>query len=136
VPDLIYVDTSALLDRVLGQESHRAIAAAMRAQAEQGGRLVSSRVTHLEARSIQVREEIAGRSTGSLGVLVSQVIALPVTEEVWDAAHDIAMHVRTLDALHLATCRLIGGVLLASDQQLLIAASALGITIHPASRSA
>lgn len=131
--DLLYVDTSALLDRVLGQKSHRRIASALRSHSASGGRLVASRLLHLEVRRVLIREALEGRPISSLEKLANQVIALPLSDEVWAAAHAIESHAATLDSLHLATCQLVGATLLASDEQMLRAARSLGLPIHPAS---
>ena len=131
---LLYVDTSALLDRVLGQKRHRTIARALREHGAAGGTLVASRLLHLEVRRVQVRERLAGRDVGPLQLLAEQVRPLPLTDEVWTAAFEIEQHAKTLDALHLATCKLVGAQLLATDEAMLQAARSLGLGIHPASR--
>jgi predicted nucleic acid-binding protein len=133
VPELLYVDTSALLDRALGQKRHGEIARAMREHAQAGSPLVASRLVHLEVRRIEIRERLAGRSVGELHVLADQLTPLPLTDEVWDAAFAIEHHAKTLDALHLATCLLVGARLLASDEAMLAIARLVGIDVHPAS---
>jgi predicted nucleic acid-binding protein len=131
---LLYVDTSALLDRVLGQKQHREIARAMRSCAADGGRLVASRLLHLEVRRVQVRERLDGRSLPHLDALASQITALPLTEEVWVGAFAIEQHAKTLDALHLATCQVVGATLLSSDRAMLELANHLGIEVHSSVR--
>jgi len=133
VAALLYIDTSALLDRVLGQKRHTEIAVAMHDHGAAGGRLVSSRLLHLEARRVEVRERLAGHDLSSLAALAGQINALPVTEEVWSAAHAIEQHTRTLDSIHLATCKLVGAELLCSDAAMSNVADALGIALHPVS---
>lgn len=131
--DLLYIDTSVLLDRILGQKRHEDIAAAMHTHSRGGGRLVSSRLLQLEVRRVVVRESLNGHDLTSLTRLAEQIVALPVTEEVWSAAHQIDQHVKTLDSLHLATCRLVDATLLCSDSPMLSVAISMGITTHPAS---
>src|SRR5690625_2536077 len=58
---------------------------------------------------------------------------LPVSDQVWDDAYAIQHHVRTLDALHLATCQLVGAVLLSTDAGMLHVAQELELKVHPAS---
>lgn len=132
---LLYVDTSALLDRAFGQQRHRAIAEVLRSHAGGGGRLVSSRLMHLEARRAFVRERLRGHDARSILALADQITALPVTDEVWAAAHAIEQHAKTFDALHLATCALVGAILLSTDAGMLGVADAMGITVHPATRA-
>ena len=130
---LLYVDTSALLDRALGQKRHADIADALHDHGARGDPLVSSRLLHLEVRRVQVREGLAGHDLAGLGLLADQVVPLPLTEEVWVEAHRIEQHAKTLDALHLGTCRLVEADLLCSGAAMLEVAIALGISIHPAS---
>lgn len=135
MPALLYVDTSALLDRVLGQKRHVDIAAAMRSSALAGGRLVASRLLHLETRRVFVRERLEGRHLPALITLAGEINPLPVTEDVWAVAHGIEQHTKALDSLHLATCRLVDAELLCSDRNMLSVAAAMGIAIHAASGS-
>jgi uncharacterized protein len=130
----LYVDTSALLDRVFGQKNHTAIAAAMREQAEQEGRMVASRLLHLEARRAYVRERLAGHDVGALPILAAEIRPLPLTNEVWAEADAIEQHAKALDAIHLATCKLVGGTLLATDSNMLRVARSMGLEVHPASQ--
>lgn len=135
MPDLLYVDTSAVLDRALGQKHHREIAAALRDHSRDDGRLVASRLMHLEARRAYVRERLRGYDVSSIVDLAALINPLPVTEEVWGEAHAIDHHVKTLDAIHLSTCRLVAATLLSTDALMLDVAGAIGITLHPASRT-
>lgn len=130
----LYVDTSALLDRVFGQKNHTAIAAAMREQAAQQGRTVASRLLHLEARRAYVRERLAGHDVGALTVLAAEIRPLPLTDEVWVEAGAIDQHAKALDAIHLATCKLVGGTLLATDTNMLRVARSMGLEVHPVSQ--
>lgn len=127
--ELLYVDTSALLDRVLRQKRHKAVEAVMHAHGSRGGLFVSSRLLHLEVRRVEVRERLAGGDLGFLGELAAQIAALPVTDEVWSAAYGIEQHARTLDALHLATCELVGATLLSTDDSMVELAPVLGIEV-------
>ncbi len=52
---------------------------------------------------------------------------LPLTDEVWSAAHDIEADVRTLDALHLATCALVEARLLTSDIRMAVVTHQIGV---------
>lgn len=131
--DLLYIDTSAVLDRALKQKRHREIAAAMRDHGRGGGRLVASRLMHLEARRAYVRERLRGFDVSAIIELADQVIPLPVTEDVWAGAHAIDQHAKTLDALHLSTCKLVAATLLSTDAPMLQAAAVVGIAVHPAS---
>ena len=105
----------------------------MERQVADGGELVSSRLLHLEARRIYVREHLLGaRHASAIVDLAAEIRGLPVTDEVWEGAAAIDRHVRTLDSIHLATCHLIGADLLSSDASMVEAARHLGITVRDA----
>lgn len=133
MPKLLYVDTSAVLDIALAQKHHSSISAALVEHGKSGGRLVASRLLQLEARRAYVRESLRGNSIPSVLELAAQITALPASDQVWDEAYAIRHHVRTLDALHLATCRLVDAALLSTDAGMLQVAEALGLIVHPAS---
>lgn len=124
--DVLYLDTSAFLDRLFRQKGHGAVTDALMAAQRAGESVVSSRLLRLEARRTQLR---VGADWPAMDRQVRELHLLPVNEDVWRAASDIEVHVKTLDALHLATCRLVGARLLSSDEQLRSAAAALGVPI-------
>jgi uncharacterized protein len=121
---VIYLDTSAFLDRHLGQNNFAAIDEVVVEADRTGTPRVSSRLLHLEARRAQIRDSLVWEPVVRE---LETVELLPLDEDVWRAAHDIRVHVRTLDALHLATCSLVGATLLASDARMVAAATELGI---------
>jgi len=133
VPRLLYVDTSAVLDVALAQKHHQSILAALIEHGKSGGRLVASRLLQLEARRAYIRESLSGNSIPSVLEVAAQIMPLPVSDQVWDDAYAIQHHVRTLDALHLATCQLVGAVLLSTDAGMLHVAEELELKVHPAS---
>lgn len=130
--ELLYVDTSAVLDRALGQKHHQEIAVAMRDHGSRG-RLVASRLMHLEARRAFVRERLRGYDVSPVLELASEISPLPMDKDVWAEAHAIDHHAKTLDAIHLATCRLVDATLLTTDHAMLQVADAMGIRVHPVS---
>ncbi len=128
----LYLDASAFLRRVDADDTDaiNAIDAVVTRYRESGGRVVSSRLLWLEARRVTVRERQVGNDiSGVVERNLATVDRLPLTEDVWDRAHAIDTHVKTLDALHLATCALVGGVLLSFDAQMRAAAVAMGIPL-------
>lgn len=129
MPELLYVDSSAFLDRALKQKRYRTVAAKMSAHVRAGGALVSSRLIGLEARRVQVRVEIEGADASSIPRLARAIQQLPLTDEVWQAAAAIDRHIRTLDSLHLATCRLVEATLLSTDAHVREVAQYLGVPL-------
>lgn len=128
--DLLYVDASAFLRRVLNADGADAIDAVIARYADGGGKVVSSRMLWLEARRVTVRERHDGND---IAEVVEENLAgierLPVTEDIWGLAHAIEAHVRTLDSLHLATCAAVDAHLLSFDAQMRTAATAMGLQV-------
>lgn len=123
---MIYIDTSAFLDRMLVQNRHHEVEEILQAEASGGRVVASSRLLRLEVRRAQVR---IGIEWSQVSAGLRQLELMPLTEAVWQEAFDIDVHVKTLDAIHLATCQLIGARLLTSDDQLRRAATAIGVAV-------
>lgn len=104
---LVYIDSSVLLTLVLEQDGHEAVARLIADAARAGRALAASRVLWLEGRRVAVREALAGNPIASaVERHLSTITQLPVTEQVWERAAGIEQHIKTLDAIHLATCEL------------------------------
>lgn len=126
IADVLYLDTSAFLDRLFRQKDHVAVTAALVDAERADETVVSSRLLRLEARRTQLR---VGADWPTIDKQLGELRLLPLTEDVWRAAFDIDVHVKTLDAIHLATCRLIDARLLTSDDRLRRAATAIGVAV-------
>jgi uncharacterized protein len=126
----LYVDTSALLRRVLNKDEAAAIDQLLREQRAADGAIVSSRLLWLEARRAAVRERSQGNDiTTVLEQNLQTVQLLPMTDAVWERAFAIETHVKTLDSLHLATCALVDATLMSFDAQMRAAALAMGVRL-------
>lgn len=126
---VIYVDTSTLVRAALAEHDGEVQRQRMRAHLAAGDRMVSSKLLWLEAERVATRLEVVdGRDGEPVRAYVRGVSLLPLDDDVWRRAHAIRQHVRTLDAIHLATCALAGVELLTSDTQMREVAGALGIT--------
>jgi uncharacterized protein len=109
----LYVDSSSLLTLVLGQTGSADLRARIASWEDEGGEITSSRLLWLEARRVVIRERLAGNDFAAIAEdALARVQQVPVTDEVWEHAAAIEQHVRALDAIHLATCELIGATLL------------------------
>jgi uncharacterized protein len=109
----LYVDSSSLLIWVLGQPGHEGVRSAIEEWLNDDGQIVSSRLLGLEVRRVLVRIRLTGHEVLPASQELLELVAqLPVSEEVWGRAAAIEQHVRTLDAIHLATCELAGATLL------------------------
>lgn len=99
---MIYLDTSAAVKLLLEEPESRHVAATLLAAAEQRERLVSSDLLRLELTRVAVREQL---EIGPVHDLVVMLDLVDITKDVVDAACRIREHVRSFDALHLATAR-------------------------------
>ena len=128
MPQLLYLDSSAFLRRVFGAEGADTVDQLVARYTAEGGNVVSGRLLWLEARRVAIRERQLGNDIESeVEANLACVDRLPLTDDVWNAAHAIETHVKTLDSLHLATCSVVDAHLLSFDTEMLAAATALGI---------
>ena len=95
--EVIYLDSSAALYAVLNVPQRSAL---HRWMATSGALHVSSRLLRTEVVRVLRRE---GIPISQATPLLDRVGLLGITREVHRAAEDIRPHVKTLDALHLAT---------------------------------
>ena len=108
----LYVDSSVLLTIALSQPGWAVVSSSLDRAQDDGYRLASSRLLWLEAARVATRERLRDNNVDA--VLVENlnfVDQLPITGEVWDQAAGIEQHLKTLDAIHLATCELAGATL-------------------------
>lgn len=129
-PEVLYLDSSALLCRALGQPGAENVVRTTGVWLDLGGIIASSRLLWLEARRVSVRERALGKPVGdAVAAALDRIVSLPMSDDVWSGAHAIEQHVTTLDALHLATCQLAGATLLSFDEQMNSVANSLGIPL-------
>jgi predicted nucleic acid-binding protein len=101
-PTLIYLDSSVALRTILDVPERERLQAWMQAR---DTTFVSSRLLRTEMIRVLRRE---GRSPSEGGPLFDRVGMLEITRETHTVAESIERHVKTLDALHVATALLIG----------------------------
>jgi predicted nucleic acid-binding protein len=95
-----------------------------------GVELVSSQLLELECRRATIRLNLESKPYPEIEELVQRITLLPITDKVWSVAMSIPQHVKTLDALHLATCSLVPEcLLLSSDANMRTVAPSLGIEL-------
>ena len=95
--EVIYLDSSAALYAVLNVPQRSAL---HRWMATSGALHVSSRLLRTEVVRVLRREDIP---VSQAAPLLDRVGLLDITREIHRLAEDIRPHIRTLDALHLAT---------------------------------
>ncbi|MDR0481970.1 MAG: type II toxin-antitoxin system VapC family toxin [Cellulomonadaceae bacterium] len=124
----LYIDTSVAMRIALREHDGEMLRATVERLQRSGYRLVSSRLLELECRRVAVRLAHEGRDGGSAEQLVADCDLLDIDEDIWRVAMGITQHVKTLDALHLATAALIPEcLLLTSDARMREVAASLGI---------
>ncbi|MFD4421310.1 type II toxin-antitoxin system VapC family toxin [Agromyces sp. NPDC058484] len=135
---LIYVDSSALLKRVLAEAESTAVDAATHAAVQAGTTIASSTLAWIEvSRALRSRLDTTDpRLIARLGdSALSGVQEAPITPDVAAVARRIGPPtLRSLDAIHLATATLLeADEVWAYDRRLLDAADGLGlVTVSPA----
>lgn len=120
-----YLDTSITVHALRG--TPEAEAWFDRMTADDDARLVSSRILQTELTRVLRRD---GQPVLERGVILDHVGLVPVSETILAAAEAIAEHVKTLDAIHLATALLLGthAVVVSHDTQILRVVAALGLS--------
>ncbi|WP_120006746.1 type II toxin-antitoxin system VapC family toxin [Nesterenkonia muleiensis] len=125
---MIYIDTSAFLRSVLDQDLSGAVARQREWVKSDGRRLISSQLLTLEVRRVQVR---TGRQWSEFQKELDYLEMAGFDEEDFQLAFDIDVHVKSLDALHLASCMKVGAdVLITADKTMCGAAQHLGIEVR------
>lgn len=128
-----YLDSSVALDVVLRPLDRSA--SWMKSNLTAGDEFASSSLLKLEAARVLRRENLALHSADHV---LNNASFFGIDDGVLRFAAAIEPHIKSLDAIHLATCSLLGStVTLAShDRQMLAVAEELGLDVHdPRSRS-
>lgn len=136
---LVYLDSSALVKRVIDEPESDALAAVLRAAVDRGDRLACSTLGWIEiARALRSRlDHEDPRTIAELTeVAMSGVDEAGIDAEVASVARRIGPPaLRTLDAIHLATAVLLDAdEVWAYDERLLAAAEGLGLVTRSAVR--
>ena len=123
-----YMDTSVILRIILGHSE--AAAAWFDARLHEGDRLATSRLAVLETVRVLRRESL---DTGLGDDIFSRMALLSVDDALLEDAGAIGPHVKSLDALHLASALRIGAssvAVVTHDTNMLRTAAQLGFTVH------
>ena len=127
---VVYVDTSALLKRVVEEAESRAVRALLRERNSTGDLLTASSVAWLEVwRSL--RRSGAADVEGASAAAMSGVAEFPLDDSTLSRAWRVGPdELRTLDAIHLASAIRVGAdVILTYDKRLAEAAAAVGLAV-------
>lgn len=134
----VYLDSSALVKRVLDEPESDALEVALARYGEAGTILLSSTLAWVEVtRAVRLRLE--AEPPAEVAKLVDRALAgitaCPLSEQVVSVAERLGpTTLRSLDAIHLASAALLNiDLVCAYDQRMLTAAAELGFrTISPA----
>lgn len=133
----IYLDSSALLKRVLDEPESDAFESMLEKVAGEGAILLSSMLAWIEV-SRAVRSRLDYEAPAEVAELVEAALSGIVKSHISEQVESIARRIgpagiRSLDAIHLATATLVGAdVICAYDKRLLTAANELGFrTVAP-----
>ncbi|WP_150461376.1 type II toxin-antitoxin system VapC family toxin [Nesterenkonia ebinurensis] len=124
---MIYIDTSAFLRSVLNQDNSGALAQQRDWVLAEGRTVISSHLLRLEARRVQVR---TGLDWDDFQQELETIEIVEVDSEDFRRAFEIPVHVKSLDALHLASCMKVGAeALFTADKNMRDVAQYLGIPV-------
>lgn len=128
----VYLDSSALIKRVIAEPQSDPLEDALEGHAAAADSLVSSSLAWIEvARGVRRRidHESPARLTDAAGDALSGILECPISTPVAALARRLdPAPLRTLDAIHLATAILLDvGLLIAYDERLLAAAEEHGL---------
>lgn len=101
-PHIVYLDSSVALRTILDVPERSNLQEWMQAP---GTTYVSSRLLRTEVVRVLRRD---GRPLSDAAPLLDRVGMLDITRETHSVAESIERHIKTLDALHLATALLVG----------------------------
>lgn len=122
---VVYLDTSIAVRAVLNVPERAAVRAWLDAS---DTTIVSSRLLQTELVRVLRRE---GRPATDAAPILDRVGLVDITRETHSVAESIERHVKTLDALHLATALLLGSPLVVAthDQTMAAVAGHLGMAV-------
>lgn len=127
----LYADTSALAKLIRPEVESTALAAFLAGGNDWGEapELISSDLTTVELHRAARRE--GSISPAEVDAVLSQVYSLRLRPEIISLASEVEpVHLRTLDALHLASALRAHCDMVAYDQRLIQAAKAAGLSVY------
>lgn len=132
---LIYLDSSALVKRVLDEAASPQLAARLEELERGGNELLTSTLSWVEVtRALKSRCERLGLDSleGRDAQALSGIAGFPVSYEVIALARRIGpQSLRSLDAIHCATATLVDAdMILAYDERLLRSAKQIGLAVE------
>jgi len=129
VPDLVYLDASAIVKLVVEETESRALRTALRGR----DRRISSALALVEVH-LAAGRRVPAPTPDRVDTVLARFTLIPVDHSTLTSAVRLGRTgLRTIDAVHLATAHSLGGeleALIAYDERLLAAARGLGIPVE------
>jgi len=129
VPDLVYLDASAIVKLVVEEAESRALRTALRGREQR----VSSALALVEVHLAAGRQASAP-TPARVDAVLAGITLIPIDHPTLESAARLGRTgLRTPDAMHLATAYSLGGdldALIAYDERLLAAARDLGLPVE------
>jgi predicted nucleic acid-binding protein len=104
---LVYLDSSALLKLLIEEEESAQLTGVINAYLTSDVRLVTSALTRVELNRARIRNDIGGGQprfdVHSQDAVLDALDIIQITENIVNNASSIPFHVKSLDAIHLAT---------------------------------
>lgn len=98
--NLLYVDTSAMVKRLVDETESDAFDDCLATGLARGDVFVSSALLGVELRRFAIREDI---DAAEVEAAIANASIVAVSDDILESASRIPHHVKTLDAIHLAT---------------------------------
>lgn len=130
---MIYLDSCALYKLVVTEAESEALDAHLSHENNRGTTLIASELAHVEVRRALIRTGADQRTHGEADALLDAYATLPLGPVIQRASRLTHPHLRSLDALHLATAESLGKALtefITYDQKLRKFAEGAGLPVH------
>lgn len=136
---LVYMDTSALLKLLLRETESEQLLFEFNRLIVSGATIVSSALARVELNRARIRNDLGGPHARfdllQQNIVLDSINLLGITDEVIEAASSITFHVKSLDAIHIATADLIRDDLdsiITYDDNMLRVANGIGLNARRA----
>jgi predicted nucleic acid-binding protein len=105
---LVYVDSSALIKLLILESESATVLEALNEHLSDGSHIATSALAKIELNRVRVRIDRSGPAEARFTVedvdaILDSVALIQITDEVLDDASKIEHHVKSLDAIHVAT---------------------------------
>jgi predicted nucleic acid-binding protein len=129
---LIYLDSCALYKLVVSEAESEALDAHVTQENRRGQTVIASELAHVEVRRALIRTGADQPTHGEADALLDAYAKLPVGPVIKKASRLTYPHLRSLDALHLATAASLGKALtefITYDRKLIKFAEEAGLPV-------